>query len=57
MASLGKHMKLGRNFGVFKRLKVDERAFDVGGVVVLCLQQEGGWNLGRGLERRIYLAV
>ena len=40
MATLGEHMKFGGNLRVLKRLEVDERAFDMCGVVVLCLKQE-----------------
>ena len=50
MTSLGEEVKFGRNLCVFESLKVDERAFDVGRVVVLGLEEKRRRNLRRGLE-------
>ena len=51
MASLRKQMQLGWNLRVFECLKVDKRAFDVGGVVILSLKEKCWWNLWSWRER------
>ena len=56
VTALGEEMEFGGDPGVLERLEVDERIFDVGGVVVLCLQEKGGRGIGGGLERGRYLA-
>ena len=57
VTSLGEEMELGGDFGVFERLEVDEGVFDVGGVVVFCHDEEGGWDLRGGRDGGIDFAV
>jgi hypothetical protein len=45
VSPLREEMKLGGNLRVFEPLKVDERVFDMGRIVVLGLKQKGRRNL------------
>ena len=57
VSALGEEVELGGDLCVLERLKVDERVFYVGGVVVLGLDEEGGWELRCWGERRAHFAV
>ena len=50
VTAFSKDMKFGGNLCVFESLEVDDGAFDVSGVVIFGLQEEGGRNLRRRLE-------
>src|SRR5580704_6083713 len=54
---LREKMKLSSNLRVFERLKVDERVFDMGRIVVLGLKQERRRSLRGRLQRGTYLAI
>ena len=50
VAAEGEEVEFGGDLGVFEGLEVDEGVFYVGGVVVLGLDEEGGWGLAGGLR-------
>ena len=57
VTALSEEVELGGDFCVFEGLEVDERVFNVGGVVVFGHDEEGGRDLWGRRDGRVDFAV